>query len=86
MSLGTTEESLALSSYSPIRYLLYINQIPLSLFFSRLNNPSSQRLYSYQMLQAFDYLHGRSLDLLQYFQVSLVLGSLESDPRLSSTE
>lgn len=71
LSVGTTEKSVALPSYSSIRYLLYIDQIPLSLVLLFEQSQLSQALLVYQMLQAFTNLHGRSWGLLQYVQVSL---------------
>lgn len=48
LSLGTTKKNLALSSLLPhCRYLRTLTNSPQSLFFSRLNSPSSVSLFSY---------------------------------------
>jgi len=80
LALGTTEKSLALSSFhAPFRYLYTLRRSPLSLPFSRLNSPSSQPFLIGEMLQSLHHLCGPSLDSLQYVHVSLVLRSPELD-------
>ena len=70
LALGTTEQSLALSSASSLQGFRDMDEIPLGLLFSRLSSPRSPSLSSQEMLQCLCQLHGPALHSLQYAQVS----------------
>lgn len=74
LSLSSTEKCLGSSSL--------LDKIPLSLFFSKMNNPSSLTLYSCQLLQSLNHLHGLSLYSFTYLHVFLVLGRPGQDTAL----
>lgn len=75
LSLDTTKDSGSVFLLPLIRYLqtLLIPSAP-NLLFSRMNSPSSQHPFLWQMLQVFHHLSGSLMDLIQYVDVFLVLG------------
>jgi len=65
--------------------LIYMDEIPLCLLFSRLNSPSSLSLSPWEeMLLSLNHLNCPFLDSLQYIHVSLVLESPDLDTALTS--
>lgn len=75
LSLDTTKDSGSVFLLPLIRYIqtLLRSSAP-NLLFSRMNSPSSQHTFLWQMLQVFHHLCGSLTDLIQYVDVFLVLG------------